>query len=157
MVVLVAEDDDAIETFLLRDGQQQFQGCRRVAIALFPWHDRVAHMARDLGRQLLCTRVKTQADAAAEFTVPDPEQTGGQRRRSGPGVWLAVGNEFAEILRSVLAQAREFAAHIGCVAGAARIGRPAGGERRFEVRKVLQIRREQDDLAAELSGICRRH
>ena len=55
-----------------------------MAIALFPRHDGIADMAGDLRRQLFHARLKAQADAAAEFAVPDPEEMGGERRcRSG--------------------------------------------------------------------------
>nr|WP_245279613.1 hypothetical protein [Rhizobium leguminosarum] len=53
-------------------------------------------MARHLGRQLLGAGLKAQADAAAEFAIPDPEQTGGEMRRSGPGVPSAIRNEIVE-------------------------------------------------------------
>ncbi|WP_245292976.1 hypothetical protein [Rhizobium acidisoli] len=43
------------------------------------------------------------------------------------------------------------------VAGAARIGRPAGGECCFEARQVFKIRRKQDDATGGLHFISRRH
>lgn len=103
MIVLVAEDDEAVEAFLCRDQQQQFKGGGHVAVALFPRHDGVSHMSRYFGRQFLGAGLKTQADAAAEFAVPYLEQTGDQLRRSDPAAPLVTSNEAVEEPRSVLA------------------------------------------------------
>jgi len=66
-------------------GQQKGEGGRRVAVALFPRHDGISDMARYVGWQFLGAGLKAQADAAAEFAIPDPEQAGDQRpRRRAP-------------------------------------------------------------------------
>lgn len=121
-------------------------------LRLLPRHDRISDMARDFGRQLLCALKKAEVDAAAEFTIPDPEEKNRPRRR-GHGALAVARTKIVEKFQFVLAQPLEFSADIGLVAGTARVGRPTGRKRCFEARQVFQIRRKQGHAAGGRCGV----
>src|SRR5438132_1369764 len=74
LVLEVCRELDIVEADLSRFVEHQAERCRRIAALPFPRHDGIADMTEAVVRQRRCSPLPAQADAAAEFTVPDPEQ-----------------------------------------------------------------------------------
>ena len=68
----VCGDLDKRKSFGRSLRKQEFQRAFSVAVALFPWHHRVADVPQTVGRKCCSSRLPPEADASGEFAIPQP-------------------------------------------------------------------------------------
>ena len=68
----VCGDLDKRKSFSGSLRKQEFQRAFSVAVALLPWHHRVADVPQTMGRKCRSTRLPPEADASGELAVPQP-------------------------------------------------------------------------------------